>query len=165
MDKTQKDLLYRCKNDIIKNYIGNNGFKLKHTDYLQLADEIYDKTKISLSISTLKRFFSDDLNSLPKISTLNAFANYLGFDNWKEYCKKNASDKINQNPSDYVRRKSFMRFLFIPFGFAIIIGLYFVIIKIPSHSKNDFSTVEFYYTDYDSTKIPSTITFQIHHEE
>lgn len=159
MDKKQKDLLHKCKEDIIYSYIGNKIFKLKHTDYTQLADEIYNKTKISLSLSTLKRFFNEDYNSYPKISTLNAFANYLGFDNWKEYCKKNTTDKIIQTSSNYGIKKVSKGLIFISTGIALIIGIYFVINKVSSHSNTDLSNAEFYFNEYDSTQTPVTITF------
>ncbi|MGD2034246.1 MAG: hypothetical protein PVF73_04260 [Bacteroidales bacterium] len=159
MDINMKDALAQCKSDLISKYAGSNRYVLKHSDYLTLGEEIFSESKISLSLSTLSRFFRGDYDRLPKISTLNAFAVYLGYANWKEYYKNITLNEKNQIHSNFVRDKFSAKLILISAGILILIAIGFVIYKKAYHADKDLSKVEFYYDAYDSTEIPSTISF------
>lgn len=55
-------------------------------DFQLLSDRIFEETRIRLSITTLKRVWGKvNYDSVPSISTLNALALFLGYENWSAY--------------------------------------------------------------------------------
>lgn len=158
MDEYAKHLLDRCKRDIIEKYSGNREFVLKHSDYLTLAGEIYNASRILLSLSTLRRLFDENYSGSPKISTLNALAIYLGYDNWKEYYKENKGGKygIGKAKNKLSPRKKALIFIII----LVLPCIYFIITKSLSFGNDLVTDITFFYnTDFDSTRIPVTVTF------
>lgn len=54
-------------------------------DFERLSELMFQKTKIKLSISTLKRIWGKvTYTNLPSVSTLNALAIYNGYGSWRE---------------------------------------------------------------------------------
>lgn len=64
-------------------------------DYVNLSEWILEETHISISPSTLKRFFSGKFTSRPQKSTLDALAQFAGFKNWL-----NLSRDSNHEPGE-----------------------------------------------------------------
>ena len=66
-----------------------NGYRhldgITHRDYNIVADKIYEKTDVVISVSTLKRLSKGQFSKAPQVSTLNALAIYLGFNHWQDY--------------------------------------------------------------------------------
>lgn len=55
-------------------------------DFVALSEDIQQKTKQYISISTLKRLWGYvKSNPSHRIDTLNVIASYLGFDSWQDY--------------------------------------------------------------------------------
>ena len=55
-------------------------------DFQLLSDRIFEETRVRLSITTLKRVWGKvNYDSVPSISTLNALALFLGYENWSSY--------------------------------------------------------------------------------
>lgn len=66
-------------------------------DFDLLALRIYDRTKILLSVSTLKRFWGyvakkDESRGEMRKSSLNALAVYAGFVDWDAFCNRHDTD-------------------------------------------------------------------------
>lgn len=58
-------------------------------NYSMLHDRIFEATKISISVRTLKRIFKVNDNYEPQIATKNAMAQYLGYKDWALFLKEN----------------------------------------------------------------------------
>ena len=58
-----------------------------HNDvFIELSELIHTKTKVLLSPTTLKRVWGRvQYTSSPSISTLNALAQFLEFENWRDF--------------------------------------------------------------------------------
>lgn len=55
-------------------------------DFQLLSDQIFEKTRVRLSITTLKRVWGKvNYTSAPSISTLNTLALFLGHENWSTF--------------------------------------------------------------------------------
>ncbi len=55
-----------------------------------LSELIFEKTKVSLSASTLRRVWGRvEYNHLPSGTTLDTLARFAGFDNWRAFMKRN----------------------------------------------------------------------------
>lgn len=58
-------------------------------DFLQLSELVRDETGITLSHVTLKRVWGKvKYDSLPNTHTLNTLAQFLGYDNWRDFAAK-----------------------------------------------------------------------------
>jgi len=67
-------------------------------EFTELSDKIFDVTGIQLSSTTLKRVFGKvKYDSLPSSATLNAMAQYLGFENWMQFKAAEPGDEKEEN--------------------------------------------------------------------
>lgn len=65
----------------------------KHSDYEKLSDLIFEKTKIQVSYTTLKRLYGNiTYEGAPSISTLNALCQFCDYKDWYNYRNKNKSN-------------------------------------------------------------------------
>lgn len=84
----------------------------RHSDFTALSEKILDATGVQLSITTLKRVLGRiEYNSLPQTSTLNALAQYLGYENWLAFTKENqpqleSNTSITQKPTGQNKGRS-----------------------------------------------------------
>lgn len=159
MDKT-RTVIEKCKNEIISKYLGINNYNLKHTDFLKLSDEIYNATNISISISTLRRVFKENFSGYPQISTLDAFAKYLGYNDWKTYLKENT---ISNEKGLEINKRRLIPGKKVIYGISgtilIALILYLIYFKFKS-SETNYENVEFSYQDFDHTEMPVTVYFR-----
>ncbi|MEM6629586.1 MAG: hypothetical protein AAF694_07930 [Bacteroidota bacterium] len=78
--------LTQCKHLIEKQYpVGLSTGKLMQRDFEYLSEQIEEKSGLRISISTLKRIWREDYQSVPHPATLNALAALLGFENWQDF--------------------------------------------------------------------------------
>ena len=73
------------KNEIAIKYFCHSETKFRHSDFIRLSEEIFNVSKVQLSINTLKRFFNENNRKTPHLSTLDAMAQYLEYENWNDY--------------------------------------------------------------------------------
>ncbi|HZB13254.1 MAG TPA: hypothetical protein VE467_09515, partial [Chryseolinea sp.] len=71
--------------------LGNGEGKLKQRDLEYLSNLIEEKSRVKLSISTLKRLWKGDLQQLPHPSTLDALVSILDFKDWQAFKKQNVA--------------------------------------------------------------------------
>ena len=81
-------------------------------DFEVLNELILEKTKVSLSASTLRRIWGRvEYNHLPSGTTLDTLSRFAGFDGWRAFNKQNktitavAKEKNLVNPPQYQRKK------------------------------------------------------------
>lgn len=89
MSVSELSYLQKCKLLIEKELQWINSNDWKQRDYLHLIELIENKTGISLSLSTVKRIWKKDSTNIPHISTLDALARFLEYDNWLHFKKSN----------------------------------------------------------------------------
>ncbi len=69
-------------------------------DFEQLGEEITQHTGTRLSITTLKRIWGRvSYRSAPTLTTLNALATFIGYDNWRDFQHSLASESNNSVPT------------------------------------------------------------------
>src|ERR1700742_3072141 len=67
---------------------GNNS-TWQSKDFEILNQLIFDKTKVSLSASTLRRIWGRvEYNHMPSSTTLDTLAQFAGFDNWRIFIRQ-----------------------------------------------------------------------------
>jgi hypothetical protein len=89
------DYINKCRKQIEKklNWLDTN--QLKQSDFQYLGDLVFEKTKTQLSLSTIKRFWDDSYNKSFQITTLNALARFLDYENWHQFKEKNSEEAAN----------------------------------------------------------------------
>lgn len=69
-------------------------------DFEKLSEQIVEKTGVSLSVSTLKRIFGKvSYKSEPSMTTLNALAQFLDYEDWRDFLVKNPENTETPPPT------------------------------------------------------------------
>lgn len=98
----EKDIaLTRCRTLIEKKLQWGSSNDWSAQDFERLSEQIADQTGVTLSATTLKRVWGKvKYDSVPTQTTLNALAQFLGYDNWRLFCVAETYD--NGNPAEPV---------------------------------------------------------------
>ncbi|MEM6344808.1 MAG: hypothetical protein AAF927_13035 [Bacteroidota bacterium] len=104
--------------------LGNENGVLRQRDFMYLAELIEEESRIRLSISTLKRIWKPDNQSLPHLSTLDALVQVVGYPNWHEYKKTFSSKRLAQSKQPKSVSKGIWYFATIGFlGLMVLLAL------------------------------------------
>ncbi len=102
-------------------------------DFEILNQLIFEKTKISLSASTLRRVWGRvEYKNLPSGTTLDTLASFAGFENWRAFVKSNSRQEKNVTTQQTIvtpvaGRRKFKGLLSIALVIAVIlVSTYFV---------------------------------------
>jgi len=125
---TEHDYIEKCKHliECRLEWVANTEWK--NRDYEYLSELIYDKTKISISISTLKRIWINNQMRIPHVSTLNALATFLDYENWNEFktkLKNEIKPAIINSNSSINKKKVLLKPYIISFLLLIIVSFLF----------------------------------------
>jgi len=102
----EKQLLTRCRTLIEQSLNWGDSSTWGNDDFEHLSEKIFDRTKVQLSISTLKRIWGKvRYENFPTTATLNALAGFLGYANWRDFKQKNTIGEPSpiRNDSDASR--------------------------------------------------------------
>lgn len=117
-------------------------------DFEKLSDAIAEKTGVSLSVSTLKRIFGKvQYKSKPALNTLNALAQFLNHQDWRDFVAKNAENQQQEagqpepeTPQPEPRKWNYriLAFTILSLISLSILG-FLVMSKMPKYTADDFS--------------------------
>jgi hypothetical protein len=69
-------------------------------DFSKLSDDVHKRTQVRLSITTLKRIWGKvKYESAPTLTTLNALAQFAGFEDWRKFCQHRGGKQLEAQPS------------------------------------------------------------------
>lgn len=86
----QEDYIEKCRQLIEQKLAWGSSEYWQNQDYERLSERIFEVTNITLSTSTLKRVWGKvQYNSTPNLSTLNALAQFAGYENWRNFVTEN----------------------------------------------------------------------------
>ncbi len=85
MRKDEQELLDLCKHLIEEKLQWAESNEWRQRDFLNLIALIEEASQIRLSLSTLKRLWKADYDGTPQPSTLDALAQFLGFEHWLDF--------------------------------------------------------------------------------
>ncbi|MEL7532863.1 MAG: hypothetical protein AAFN10_16205 [Bacteroidota bacterium] len=106
--------------------LGNENGVLRQRDFMYLANLIEEASKVRLSISTLKRIWKADNQSLPHLSTLDALVQVVGYPNWHDYKKASTPSLPPKTKEQIVAAKGIWYVAMI--GFLALMGLLALIV-------------------------------------
>lgn len=103
---SEQDYITRFRTSVEKKLLlGNTDGKLRQRDFEYLAKLIEEKSKIRLSLSTLKRLWKNEYSQEPHPATLDAMASLLGFDSWQTFKTEQAEAQNEGQFLQGVQRK------------------------------------------------------------
>ena len=171
MRMSTKDSKYitKCRKLIEENLNWLNDDSLNQSDFQYLCDLVFEKTQMQLSLSTIKRFWDSSYNKSFQISTLNALAKFLDYENWHQFKEKNYQEVVNKRKEHvqikYITKpkKRVVTVFVIALLFIGSILTVFVIIndEKPDKLGNSVITNKLLFTSKKSVKegVPNTIIF------
>ncbi|HZH36610.1 MAG TPA: hypothetical protein VEX65_05010 [Flavisolibacter sp.] len=139
----------------------------QNQDYERLSERIFEITNTTLSVSTLKRVWGKvHYTSSPNLSTLNALAQFAGYENWRSFVSENVQASVAPAPETagepvppkpVATRK--WSFAFWAVSIALLLGLV-VLWAFQDHTKRlTYSNIKF--TSAPTTVgLPNTVIFQ-----
>ena len=76
-------------------------------DFDQLSEKIFEATGVNLSQTTLKRIWGKvKYDSAPTVTTLNTLAQFLGFEQWRDFRQKQSQLQENKNEKEETSKLS-----------------------------------------------------------
>lgn len=91
-------LIENLKNSISNQLGWGNHENWKNKDFEDLSEKIFEKTNVQLSAVTLKRIWGKlKYDSAPTVNTLNTLAQFVGYENWRDF--RNQNMPISQHGS------------------------------------------------------------------
>lgn len=86
MKENRADLIAKCRALIERELSWGDSDYWSDSDFQTLSRMIHERTKVQLSITTLKRIWGRvDYSASPATSTLDALAGFLDYDNWRSF--------------------------------------------------------------------------------
>ncbi len=78
--------ILKCRELIEEKLAWGKSEHWQNQDFESLSEKVFEETSISLSTSTLKRIWGKvKYNSTPNVATLNALAQFVGYENWRVF--------------------------------------------------------------------------------
>lgn len=140
----------------------------KQRDFLNLIAALDDKTGISLSLSTIKRIWSDEYKGNPHPSTLNALAQFLDHEDWLSF-QNSEKDKIHPKPAPTAiqsspHRSSQTIFLLVSLFLLAILAVCYISVYVIEKEKNEdligsLEDVSFSSVNTEPIGVPNTVVF------
>jgi len=97
---TQDTLIQKCRSAIEETLDWGNSNDWSTRDFESLSEKILEKTHVQLSVITLKRMWGRiRYESKPTTTTLDALAQFIGYENWRTFKLHNLAPKETLEPS------------------------------------------------------------------
>jgi archaellum component FlaG (FlaF/FlaG flagellin family) len=149
VDRTLKmkkhEYLVKCTRLIEDKLQWGNSSEWIDFNFSRLNELIFEASKISISVRTLKRIFKSDDHYEPQIATKNALVHFLGYRDWTHFVKENFENGQNEMPlppagaAPVVEKPKGKTYKIIAFIIAILIVMSVLLIIIQRHDKVSFT--------------------------
>lgn len=153
-NNVDKENIEKCLMEIEKKISANASIPLGRKDFIFLSDDIFAKTNVLISISTLRRIWSNEYTTTPQKSTLDGLAAYLDFKDWNDYKKYNAEKENSDGNEEQKKKEKFPKFLVGGVSVCCILGL--LLYFLPNFNVD----AEFFVYKIDSTSFPNVVNFR-----
>ena len=106
MDKRNFIVIQRLVQQIEQQLGWGSGQEWSNKDFEVLSEQIFERTKKRLSVTTLKRIWGRaELVANPSLGTLDILSQFVGRKNWREYTQTQ-NHKLSVRTSPILDRKS-----------------------------------------------------------
>jgi hypothetical protein len=152
----------KCKELIEQKLAWGDSTAWQNQDFESLSEKIFEETKISLSVSTLKRIWGKvKYDGSPNVATLNPLAQFVGYENWRTFTSNGFQPKeveiteIPKKHSTFKPLNGIATFL----GIVVFISLLVWIFKSKSSKSLTFKNLSFT-SKVVTIGVPNTVVFQ-----
>lgn len=158
---SDKQLVRLCLDELCIKMQYPDRSKISQRDLEHLCYLIEEKTKIVISLSTLKRVFVEKFERLPQAATLDALTMFLGYSGWQDFKTKKITSASEETagPPEFpvapVRRKTSRNIILASAAFIIIIFVSVIFIT----RKNATSEASFSVRKIVSQDVPANVIF------
>ncbi|MEM8890504.1 MAG: hypothetical protein AAGD28_21180 [Bacteroidota bacterium] len=121
----ERHFLNLCKSEVEEKLNWPPSKDWRQRDYVNLLSLIEQESGISLSLSTIKRIWKADYSGTPQPATLDALAQFIGYQNWLEFKSRN-QEKPGRTTSPEKRPINLRLSLALLISLIILIGIYFL---------------------------------------
>lgn len=172
---SETDLIKACLHKIAAMLAWGDSKDWSNYDFEKLSEAIFEKTRVRLSTTTLKRVWGRiKYDHAPNTATLNTLARFAGYDDWRNFVQAHASLESVENAIvaendipeiqhiESISNKSNRRIL-LPwtFGLAFLMAVagYFVFQKVLGSGRIDPSRFSFAADKVYSEGVPNSVVF------
>ncbi|HTE31678.1 MAG TPA: hypothetical protein VK666_14955 [Chryseolinea sp.] len=161
---SDKQLVRLCLDELCSKMGYVDRSKVSQSDLEHLCYLIEERTKIVISISTIKRVFGEKFERLPQLYTLDALTKYIGYSGWQDFKARKVNSVrehtiiINEDPDVVIKAEgwSAYRNRVLASGTIILFAFAIVIITV---KKNTRSEVTFSVQKIVSQDVPANVIF------
>jgi hypothetical protein len=159
-----RELVQRCLSELKKQMGYAEHIRLSQRDIEHLSEAIEAKTKILISLSTLKRILNGQFDRLPQTSTLNALTIFIGYTGWHDFkTRKLLEDPVLVNhpePRHISEQTKSRSDIWIGVGLGLLIIVIAFLLKTPLlGSQNNPDNIQFSAVQTSSQNIPNSVVF------
>ncbi len=160
MSASEKDYIERYRQLVEeKLMLGTEGSRLKQRDFEYLSTVIEEKSKVKLSVSTLKRLWKSEYTQVPHPTTLDALVSVLDFANWPDFKKAQAENiRESEKPAPVVR-KVVPASVYIIVGFLVITTTVLALQAFNRSKKTEPVKIPFTADKTVTSGVPNTVMF------
>jgi hypothetical protein len=169
----ERDLVQLCMVELCKQAGLADAGRTVQRDLEFLCDKIESKTGVLISVSTMRRLLNGQFSRQPQVATLNAIAQYLGYQSWQDFKLEKTAGVTGQAKSFQANEPTlfpFKRFSFTRYPVFIVIlmltalGL-FAMLKLGKPGVAHFEKATFSLSRATRTDLPNTVIFKYNVDE
>ncbi|MCF0065165.1 DUF1080 domain-containing protein [Dyadobacter chenwenxiniae] len=171
---SETDLIKACLKEIEGMLAWGDSKDWSNYDFEKLSEAIFEKTKVRLSTTTLKRVWGRiKYDHAPNTATLNTLAQFAGFDDWRNFIQNNDKPDIsNHAPAENlppeiqhieITKPKHKRRLPLPWTFGLVfliaVASYFVFQNVLGSGRVDPAHFSFKADKVYSEGVPNSVVF------
>lgn len=165
--ETEDSAIQSCLRKIESQLGWGNGEEWSTQDFESLSKKIQESTGVALSVATLKRIWGKiKYDSKPTVTTLNALAQFVGYENWRTYKQSHpANGTSNGHDKSFVPnlrtgQKQTTRIWIILAGILVVgLSVLLVILSVSSDKEIDPAPFQFSSKKVVDVGVPNTVIF------
>ncbi|HEY5917058.1 MAG TPA: hypothetical protein VIU13_06640 [Chryseolinea sp.] len=159
MDK-EKQYLESCRQRIEEKVGWGPGNEWQNQDFEALSKRILKETKVSLSVSTLKRVWGKvRYDGNPTTATLNALAQFVGYEDWRTFASNGNSTPSNPKSAKVPWKISFSKTLKAILAIAALgLGVFLFSVMQSRPKRLEYKNITFS-SQPTAKAVPNTVVF------
>ena len=141
--------------------LGDGSGRLRQRDFEYLTELIEQKSRVKLSLSTLKRIWKQDIEQMPHPTTLDALVSLFDISDWQTFKKENSA-LVKQKVAHPRPERNRTATLFLIAAVSLVVGVAAFFLLQGFHNKNAVvitGNVTFTADKMASAGVPNTVGF------
>lgn len=164
-----QELVKKCMEELCRKAGFSDSSHLSQRELEYLCERIESKTGVLISASTIRRLLQSQFSKQPQVATLNAIANFAGYENWQKF-KLSKTVEIQISPSTEIAEKKLNRkgfsVVLIVLGSLVFAGIgLFAVLHKKSRKPSNFKNAKLSVRKTTLNDLPNTVVFNYNVED